>query len=73
MITEDQWQHAERVYEQFQCANFGNYCNLYLLTDTRLLACVAEEYRSLCYKTYGLDSTHYFTCSHLFGVAFLKL
>ncbi|MEO1765344.1 MAG: hypothetical protein AAFR83_26300, partial [Cyanobacteria bacterium J06629_18] len=26
----------------------------------------------LCHKTYGLDSAHYFTCSHLSGDAFLK-
>ena len=73
MITEDQWQHAEKVYEQFQCENLGDYHNLYLLTDTLLLACVVEEFRSLCYKTYGLDSAHYFTCSHLSGDAFLKI
>ena len=45
---------------------------MYLKTDTLLLACVFEEFSSLCYKTYGLDSAHYFTCSHLSGAAFLK-
>ena len=24
MITENQWQHAENVHEQFQCANLGD-------------------------------------------------
>ena len=36
MITEDQWQHAEKVYEQFQCENLGDTHNLYLLIDTLL-------------------------------------
>ena len=36
MITDDQWQHAENVYEQFQCANVGDKHYLYLLTDTTL-------------------------------------
>ena len=50
MVTEDRWQHAEKVYEQFQCKNLGEYHSLYLLTDTLLLACVVEEFRSLCYR-----------------------
>ena len=33
---------------------------------------MVEEFRTLCYNTYGLDSAHYFTCSHLSGDAFLK-
>ena len=73
MITEAQWQHAEKVYEQFQCTHLGDYHNLYLLIDTLLLASVAEEFRSLCYKTYGLDIAHFFTCSHLSGDAFWKI
>ena len=50
MVTEDRWQHAEKVYKQFQCKNLGDYHSLYLLTDTLLLACVVEEFRSLCYR-----------------------
>ena len=36
MITDDQWQHAENVYQQIQCANVGDKHYLYLLTDTTL-------------------------------------
>ena len=72
MLTQDEWEHAKKVYERFNCANLGDYHDLYLKTDTLILACVVEEFRSLCYKTYGLDSAHYFTCSHLSGDAFLK-
>ena len=72
MLTQDEWEHAKKVYERFKCANLGGYHNLYLKTDTLSLACAVEVFRSLCYKTYGLDSAHYFTCSHLSGDAFLK-
>ena len=71
-ITDEQWIHARNVYDRFNCKNLGDYHDLYLKTDTLILACVVEEFRSLCYKTYGLDSAHYFTCSHLSGDAFLK-
>ena len=72
MLTQDEWEHAKKVYERFACANLGDYHDLYLKTDTLILACVVEEFRSLCYTTYGLDSAHYFTCSHLSGDTFLK-
>ena len=71
-MTQEEWKHADNVFQTFGCLNLGDYHDLYLKTDTLLLACVFEEFRSLCYKTYGLDSAHYFTCSHLSGDAFLK-
>ena len=72
MVTQEEWKHADNVFQTFGCLNLGGYHDLYLKTDTLILACVFEEFRSLCYKTYGLDSAHYFTCSHLSGDAFLK-
>ena len=41
--------------------------------DTLLLECVVEQFRKVTYSTYGLDSAHYYTCSHLSGDAFLKV
>ncbi len=38
-----------------------------------LLADVFEEFREVCYKTYGLDPAHGFTASNLAGQAFLKV
>ena len=72
MVTQEEWNHADNLFQTFGCLNLGDYHDLYLKTDTLLLACVFEEFRSLCYTTYGLDSAHYFTCSHLSGDAFWK-
>ena len=72
MVTQEEWKHADNVFQTFGCLNLGDYHDLYLKTDTLLLACVFEEFKSLFYKTYGLDSAHYLTCSHLSGDAFLK-
>ena len=55
----------------FGCENLGDYHDLYLKTDT-LLAWVVEEFRSVCYETYKLDSIQYFSSSHLSGDAFLR-
>ena len=72
-ITPANFQHATKVFQKFGCENLGSYHDLYLTTDTLLLACVVEQFRKVTYSTYGLDSAHYYTCSHLSGDAFLKV
>ena len=71
-ITEEQWHHANIVFKTFGCENLGDYHDLYLKTDTLLLACVVEEFRRVCYETYKLDSIQYISSSHLSGDAFLR-
>ena len=71
-ITADDWNHANLVFKTFGCENLGDYHDVYLKTDTLLLACVVEEFRSVCYETYKLDSIQYFSSSHLSGDAFLR-
>ena len=71
-VTEKDYAHAQKVFATFRCQCLGDYHDLYLKCDTLLLACVMEEFRKLCYETYGLDPVHYFTSSHLSGDAFIK-
>ena len=71
-ISEEQWQNANLVFNSFHCKNFGDYHDLYLKTDTRLLVCVVEDFRRVCYKMYKLDSIQYLSRSHLSGDAFLR-
>ena len=63
----------EKKFGMFKCGNLGNYDNLYLLTDTLLLACVFESFRKMFYSTYELDGAHFYTCSRPSGDAFFKL
>ena len=71
-ISPTELEQAKKVFQEFQCKTLGDYHDLYLKTDTLLLACVVEEFRRVCYETYELDSIQYFTCSHLSGDAFLR-
>ena len=71
--SEEEFQHAEKVFSTFNCKDLGDYHDLYLTCDTLQLACVFEEFRRMTFSTYGLDSAHYFTCSNLSGDAFLKV
>ena len=64
-VTETQWRSVlKNVFERFECRNLEEYNGLYLKTDTLILPCVLVRFKRLCYNTYGLDSTHYFTCWH---------
>ena len=72
-MNETEYAHAEKVFATFGCQTLGDYHNLYLKTDTLLLACVVGEFRTLCYDTYGFESAHYFTSCHLSGDAFIKI
>ena len=51
----------------------GDYHDLYLLTDVLIQASVFEEFRKVCYATYGPDCTHFYTASKLSGEAFLEI
>ena len=71
-ITEDEYEHAKKVWETFKCKTLGDYHDLYVKTDVALLADVFENFRKLCLQQYGLDPAHYFTSPGLSWDALLK-
>ena len=71
-ITLENLAHANQVFRTFKCKTLGDYHDLYLTTDTLLLACVFEKFRKVCYETYGLDCAQYFSPANLAGDAYLK-
>ena len=60
-ISEEDYQHAHRVWKEFGIHNLGDYHNLYLRTDVVLLANVYEAFRDTCLKHYKLDPAHFYT------------
>ena len=44
--------HEKRVFEDFQINNLGENHDLYLESDTLLLANVFQNFREMCLKTY---------------------
>ena len=71
-ITDDDYQHANKVWNTFKCKTIRDYHDLYLKSDVLLLADVFENFRSTCLKHYNLDPAHYFTSPGLAWDACLK-
>ena len=75
-ISEDDYQHAHRVWKEFGIRNLGDYHDLYLRTNVVLLANVFEAFRDTFLKHYRLDPAHFYTapglawkaCSRKIGV-----
>ena len=71
-ISEDDYQHAQRVWKEFGICDLGDYHDLYLRTDVVLLANVYEAFRDTCLKHYKLDPVHFYTSPGLAWKACLK-
>ena len=53
-ITETDYIHANNVFKTFKLNNMSDYHDLYVQSDTLLLADVFENFRKTCIKTYEL-------------------
>ena len=71
-ISEDDYQCAQKVWEEFGIRNLGDYHDLYLRTDVVLLANVYEAFRDTCLRHYSLDPAHFYTSPGLAWKACLK-
>ena len=47
-ITDEDYQHAQNVWNAFNCKNLGDYHDLYLKCDVFLSAGVSENFGKLC-------------------------
>ena len=71
-VGDKEYEHAHNVRKEFKIRNMGEYHDLYLITDTILLANVFESFRSVCMENYGLDPAHFYTAPGLAWRAWLK-
>ena len=54
-FTDADYVHAKRVRKDFEIENLGEYHDLYVQSDTLLLANVFENFRNMCLEIYELD------------------
>ena len=53
-ISDTDYKHASNVFEKFNLNNLGDYHDLYVRSDTLLLADVFENFRNACLNNYEL-------------------
>ena len=62
-ITDASNMHTKRVCKDFEIRNLGEYHDLYLKSDTLLLADVFKNFRKMCLKFYHLDAVKFLSVS----------
>ena len=71
-ITGVDYRHAKRLCKIFNNKNIGDYHDLYVNSDTLLLADVFENFRNKCIEIYELDPAHFLSAPVLAWQAWLK-
>ena len=60
-ITDEDYEYAQKVWDTFNTKSLGEYHDLYVQSDTVLLADVFESFRDTCHEIYGIDPAHFLT------------
>ena len=71
-ISDTDYRHANDVFKRFKLEILGDYHDLYVKSDTLLLADVFNNFRDMCIKEYELDPAHFLSLPGLAWQACLK-
>ena len=71
-ITDFDYRHAQRVFKTFNNKNLGDYHDLYVQSDTLLLADVFKAFRAMCIEIYEIDPACFVSAPGLAWQACLK-
>ena len=71
-ITDVDYRHGKTVFEYLINKNLGDHHDLYVQSDTLLLADVFENFRNTCIKVYELDLAYFLSVPGLAWQACLK-
>ena len=71
-INYEDYEHSQKVWEVFEIKNLGDYHDLYVQSDTLLLADVFENFRDKCIEIYELDPAHFLPAPGLAWQACLR-
>ena len=71
-IDDIDYRHGNNVFKGFKLEHLGDYHDLYVQSDTLLLADVLENFSDMCMKEYEFDSAHFLSLPGLAWQACLK-
>ena len=70
-ITDKDYTHAQKVFEEFKLKDLGNCYDLYVQSDTLLLADLFENFKNKCIEIYELYPAH-FVCTQISMASLFK-
>ena len=71
-IGEEDHKHAQKILKKVNIKNWGEYHDLYVQSDTTLLADVFENFRDKCLEIYEPDPAHFLSAPGLAWQACLR-
>ena len=71
-IDDMDYRHGNNVFNKFKLNTLGDYHDLYVQSDTLLIADVFENFRDMCLIEYELDPAHFLSLPGLAWQACLK-
>ena len=71
-ISDEDYVHAQKVWDVFKIKNLGEYHDLYVKIDTLLLSDIFENFRNMCLDIYELDPVYFVSAPGLAWQACLK-
>ena len=71
-ITHVAYRHGKKAFKECKLKHLGDYHDLYVQSNTLLLADVFENFRNTCVKVYELDPAHFLSAPELAWQACLK-
>ena len=69
---QEDYAHAQRVWDAYKCKTLEDYMKLYLITDICILADVFEAFRVNSHDEYKLDPAYYLSAPQLAWSALMK-
>ena len=71
-IDDIDYRHGNNIFKKIKLKNLGEYHDLYVQSDTLILADVFENFRNMCIKVYELDPAHFISLPGFAWQACLK-
>ena len=73
MMLQNEYNHMMKLWNTFDIKTWGEYYELYNVTDVTLLADAFEHFRNTTLKAFGVDPMHYITTPQMAYSFFLKV
>ena len=64
-IDDIDYRHGNKVFKTFKLKHLGEYHDMYVLSNTLLLADIFGNFKNMCIKVYELDPAHFLSAPGL--------